>query len=298
MRINLQPPRNSAGTAKTFRAGRHSLDLARAPFVMGVVNVTPDSFSDGGLFLDPAKAEEQALRLEAEGADIIDLGGESSRPGALPVSADEECSRVIPALRRIVSALKIPVSVDTCKFEVMEQALDAGASIINDIRALQSDARIPGLVSRYGAGVILMHMRGDPSGMQDDVFYPDVVSEVEKELRRYVEAALTAGIPPDRIAVDPGIGFGKSPEANVLLLSAVPRLKRNLGFPVCVGLSRKSFLKRLLGGSADLKAANAAAHALAAALGAGILRVHDVSDARTAVALAKQVLKGADHASA
>jgi dihydropteroate synthase len=256
---------------------------------MGILNVTPDSFSDGGLCLDPARAEERALRLEAEGADLLDVGGESSRPGAVPVPAEEECARVLPVLRRILPKLRIPVTIDTSKPEVMERALGLGVSGVNDIAAMRRDPRIPRLLAEHGAGVVLMHMRGEPRTMQDDVRYGDLEGEVEAYLRSAAEAALAAGVAPESVAVDPGIGFGKSPEGNCELLGAVGRLKERLGFPVCVGLSRKSFLRRIFGEGADLRAANAAAHALAAAAGADILRAHDVAETRRVAELAASV---------
>ncbi len=252
---------------------------------MGVVNVTPDSFSDGGRTVEPEKALALALQMEEEGAAIIDVGGESSRPGACPVSAEEELSRILPVLHLILPRLKAPVSVDTYKFEVMERALDLGVSMINDITAGR-DGRVGKLLARYPAGVVLMHMRGDPRTMQDNVQYRDLKSEIHDDLRRAMDRALEAGIARERILIDPGVGFGKSAEGNMLLLKEIGFFKERLKRPVLIGVSRKSFL-RLLSDSAleDMATANAVGHTLVLLKGADVLRAHDVKETMRVVRL-------------
>ena len=250
---------------------------------MGIVNVTPDSFSDGGRFFDTAAAVEQARRLVDEGADLLDIGGESTRPGAAPVPLDEELRRVLPVLERIVD-LGVPVSVDTMKPEVMHAALAAGAAMINDVLALRAPGALECL-ARSDAGVCLMHMQGDPRTMQIEPAYGDVVAEVRDFLTQRAEAAVAEGIARDRIAIDPGFGFGKAKAHNLALLARLSELAA-MGLPVLVGLSRKSVLgqatKRPVG---ERMAASVAAALLAAERGASILRVHDVAATCDALAV-------------
>ncbi|HUL92635.1 MAG TPA: dihydropteroate synthase [Burkholderiales bacterium] len=248
---------------------------------MGVVNVTPDSFSDGGRFLDPKAALEHANALIAEGADLLDIGAESSRPGALPVSAEEELSRLMPVLEGLRESA-IPVSIDTVKPEVMRAAIAAGAAMVNDIGAL----RAPGALEAVAAAdvaVCLMHMQGEPRTMQRQPRYDDVVAEVGAFLAERVAAAEAAGIARERIVIDPGFGFGKSVEHNFELLRNLDRFT-GLGFPVLAGWSRKSTLGAITGrGADDRLAASLAAALLAAQRGARILRVHDVAATRDAL---------------
>lgn len=250
---------------------------------MGIVNVTPDSFSDGGRFFDTAAAVEQARRLVDEGADLLDIGGESTRPGAAPVPLDEELRRVLPVLERIVD-LGVPVSVDTMKPEVMHAALAAGAAMINDVLALRAPGALECL-ARSDAGVCLMHMQGDPRTMQIEPAYGDVVAEVRDFLTQRAEAAVAEGIARDRIAIDPGFGFGKAKAHNLALLARLSELAA-MDLPVLVGLSRKSVLgqatKRPVG---ERMAASVAAALLAAERGASILRVHDVAATCDALAV-------------
>lgn len=257
-----------------LRCGRFTLPLAR-PLVMGVINVTPDSFSDGGRFLDPSSAAEQAQRLVEEGADILDLGGESSRPGADPVPLEEEKRRVLPVLER-VTGLGVPVSVDTCKPEMMHAAIAGGASLINDIFAL----RTPGALEAVAASdcaVCLMHMQGEPRTMQTHPSYNDVTREVAQFLKERAAAVEAAGIGRNRIVVDPGFGFGKTTEHNLALMRALPQFKA-LGYPVLAGLSRKSLFGKIVGrATAERMPASIAAALLAAQRGAAIVRVHDVA---------------------
>jgi dihydropteroate synthase len=248
-----------------------------APRVMGVVNVTPDSFSDGGRLLTPAVAARRAAALVAEGADLIDVGGESSRPGSEPVSVEEEIRRVLPAVEAIVHTVRAPVSVDTTRAEVARRAIAAGASIVNDITALQGDADLARVVADSGAGVVLMHMRGTPRTMQCDPRYADVVTEVYDHLARRVEAAEAAGIARERIAVDPGIGFGKTFDHNLDLLRNLGRFA-SLGCAVLAGTSRKGFLGTITGRPVGERATASVVSSLAAALrGADVVRVHDVA---------------------
>ncbi len=258
---------------------------------MGIVNVTPDSFSDGGLHATEDAAVAHGLALLAEGADVLDVGGESTRPGAEPVSAEEEMRRVAPVVRRLAEAGAV-VSVDTMKARVAEAALAAGARIVNDVTAGRDPAMLP-LVAREGAGVVLMHMQGEPRTMQQDPRYHDVVKEVAAFLHDRARAALAAGVARDAIVLDPGLGFGKTQAHNLALLRGLPEIAA-LGHPVLVGASRKGFLGALAGAKdpADRVEASIAAHALAVARGASIVRVHDVKAHKRALAVADAILEG------
>jgi dihydropteroate synthase len=247
------------------------------PKVMGIVNLTPDSFSDGGRTLDLTESVARALALSADGADLLDLGGESSRPGSLRVDLDVEVGRVMPALRALVSQVAVPISIDTTKAEVARIALEAGASIINDISALAADPRMVDVVARSGAGVVLMHMQGVPETMHIDPRYNDVVAEVHEFLGSRVEWALSRGIPRERIAIDPGIGFGKKTEHNLQLLRNLHRFT-DLGCVIVIGTSRKGFLGSITGRPLAERAAASVASSLAACQrGAQVVRVHDVA---------------------
>ena len=251
---------------------------------MAVLNVTPDSFSDGGRYLDPAIAEKKALQMQDEGAHILDIGGESSRPGSAPVSTREEIRRIAPVLKRLSKKIKIPVSVDTYKYDVAKAALDEGAVIVNDITAL-GDRRMAKLIARYGASVVLMHMRGTPASMQKDPRYRSVMKEVKTYLKRSVDRALDGGIRKTRIAIDPGFGFGKTVEHNLVLLRDLEEM-RSFKLPVLVGLSQKSFLGQLLGVPVEERLAGSLAAASAAIQrGAHLLRVHEVRPHRRLAAL-------------
>lgn len=269
-----------------LHCGRFTLALSR-PLVMGVVNVTPDSFSDGGRFFDPAndpaKAIAHARRLVEEGADILDIGGESSRPGAAPVSVREELERILPVLDALRD-VPLPVSIDTMKPEVMRAALDRGASMINDINALRAQGAAE-VITGSGAAVCLMHMQGDPRTMQHEPRYADVVGEVKAYLAERAAAAESAGVDRACIVVDPGFGFGKAVAHNLVLLRELTGLGE-LGYPVMVGLSRKSTLGAITGRPADERMpASIAATLLAVQRGARIVRVHDVAATRDALAV-------------
>lgn len=254
------------------------LPIGTRPLIMGILNVTPDSFSDGGRYADPGAAVARGLAMLEEGADLLDVGGESTRPGAAPVPADEECRRVVPVIRELCRQTGATLSVDTMKGAVAREALAAGARIVNDVAAAAGDADTARAAAEAGAGLVLMHMRGTPRTMQADPRYEDVAREVAEYLAERVRAAEGAGVARACLAVDPGIGFGKTPDHNLALLARLGRL-RALGLPVLVGLSRKSFLGRLTGrGTEERLAASLAGLAFAALHGADILRVHDVRE--------------------
>lgn len=261
--------------------------------LMGIVNVTPDSFSDGGRWLDPAAAVAHGLQLVADGAQILDIGGESTRPGALPVGFEEEIARVVPVVTGLVAAgAGAQLSVDTTKAAVAAAALDAGATYVNDVTALRGDPDLAALVAERGCDVCLMHMQGEPRTMQHAPRYDDVVDDVKAALEARVTLAVAAGIAEDRIQLDPGIGFGKSVQHNLQLLDRLDELVA-LGFPVVVGVSRKSFLGTLTGRTDPIErvAATVAANVMALTRGASVFRVHDVAPARDALLVANATLR-------
>ena len=275
-------------------------DLTRTPRVVGILNVTPDSFSDGGRFLEPKEAARQAERMVAEGADAIDLGGQSTRPGATPVGPEEEWARIAPVLgalkarlaRSATSRDEIPLSVDTFHAEVARRALAEGADIINDVTGLANDPSIADLVAEAGAGLVLMHSRGGPNGFHEPEAkeYDDVAGEVRWELYAALRRALVRGVPEESIALDPGVGFSKRPIHSVRVLRALPRLT-DLGRPLYIGVSRKSFLGALTDAPVDARmAAGLGATVAAYALGARIFRTHDVRATRDALTLAEALL--------
>jgi dihydropteroate synthase len=276
----------------SWRVRGRVLDNAAHTLVMGVLNVTPDSFSDGGRHAEAGAAVARGLEMAAEGADLVDVGGESTRPGAAPVGADEELRRVIPVVRDLAAA-GVLVSIDTRKAEVAAAALGAGAGAVNDISAL-GDAAMAGVVAGAGAGLVLLHMQGNPATMQDDPRYEDVVAEVARYLADRAAGAEVAGVDPACLCLDPGIGFGKTLEHNLALLRGIPKLA-TLGYPVLVGASRKRFLAGILGPlpPSGRDAASAAAHVLAIAGGAAMIRVHSVvvglQTARVADAIVRAV---------
>lgn len=257
-----------------FCCGKFQLTLSR-PHVMGIVNVTPDSFSDGGKYTSTHLAVDHALKLIAEGADILDIGGESTRPGAIPVGLEEELSRVIPVIQTLSAITTVPLSIDTYKPEVMCAAIAAGAHIVNDIRALQEEGALE-VVANSNAGVCLMHMQGTPRTMQLQPSYHDVVAEVKQFLTGRLNVALTQGIDKTRILLDPGFGFGKSKADNIALIQHLDSLTE-IGLPILVGLSRKSVLARIAGDD-ELQRLHAgiAASVISAMKGAKVIRVHDV----------------------
>lgn len=269
-----------------FCCGPYSFDLVR-PLVMGIVNVTPDSFSDGGKFASAQQAIEHGFRLIEEGADILDIGGESTRPNAEPVPLDEELARVIPVIQGLAQA-GIPLSIDTYKPLVMQAAVTAGAAIVNDVRALQEPGAVE-VVAASDAGVCLMHMQGTPQTMQADPTYEDVVQEVCDFLQARAEKVVAAGVAHQRIVLDPGFGFGKRSIHNITLLRELSRLCQ-LGYPVLAGLSRKTVLGQITGNAVEDRLPASLAAAVAAVLkGAAIVRVHDVRATRDALRVVKAI---------
>jgi dihydropteroate synthase len=229
-----------------WRLPDRDLYIGRRPLVMGIVNVTPDSFSDGGQHFDPGQAVAHGLKLVADGADVLDVGGESTRPGAAPVPLEEELRRVVPVVRELARATSAPISIDTSKAEVARQALAAGAKIVNDVTAFTGDAEMLPVARSFRAGVVLMHMQGTPRTMQQDPTYRDVVAEVRDYLQERLATLVSGGIEPDQVTLDPGIGFGKRQGHNLALLAHLGRL-RELGRPVVLGVSRKGFINKVLG---------------------------------------------------
>ncbi|HKI29789.1 MAG TPA: dihydropteroate synthase [Actinomycetota bacterium] len=274
-----------------WRVGERVFDCSERTLVVGILNVTPDSFSDGGRYLDPATAIAHATRMVDDGADILDVGGESTRPGSTPVSADEELERVHPLIERLAELHPaVPVSIDTRKADVAAEALDAGATIVNDVSGGADPAMFDVVLDREAA-VVLMHMRGDPTTMQEAPHYDDVVGDVHEYLRQRIEAAELAGIDPERIAVDPGIGFGKDLDHNLVLMRRVDALL-DLGRPVLVGPSRKKFIGTIL----DLPVEERVEGTVGAvvwmvARGAHIVRVHDVKEVVRAVRVSDAIAR-------
>jgi dihydropteroate synthase len=281
-------PTAPAGRTQSWAIRGRELSLG-APLVMGVLNVTPDSFSDGGLHQRPEAALRRAEAMLADGADLLDVGGESTRPGAVPVPLAEELARVVPVVRLLRRHLDVPLSVDTRRAEVARAALEEGVEIVNDVSALR-DPRLAAVVAEAEAGVVLMHMRGTPQTMQIDPSYQDVAREVAFELREAMGAALAAGIARERIVLDPGIGFGKRAEHNLELIARLDQLVA-IGRPLLLGVSRKAFLGALLGGAPPEQRDPATAAACVAGLmrGARIFRVHDVAMTRQALAVAEAI---------
>jgi dihydropteroate synthase len=282
--VTAAPP-----AAPSWRTARRSLALDRARIV-GIINVTPDSFSDGGRHIAPADAVVTARAMREAGADILDVGGESTRPGAATPSVDEELRRVIPVIERLASDVGLPISVDTRRSEVASRALAAGAEIVNDVSGLAKDPAMAEAVAAAGAGVVLMHMRGEPDTMDALATYDNVVAEVAAELAARRDHALEAGIAAEAIVLDPGLGFAKNPAQNLSLLNGLLRIVA-LGHPVLVGPSRKRFLGVVTGRAVDQRDAATAAACVAARLrGASLFRVHDVAGAREALIVADAIL--------
>ncbi len=280
-------------TAQILKWNHHRLELGEKTRIMGIVNVTPDSFSDGGHFLSADAAVSQAERMVAEGADIIDIGGESSRPFSEPVSTEQECSRVLPVIKQLAERIQVPISIDTTKAEVAEKAVSAGASVINDISALRFDPRLGRVIAETGALGILMHMKGMPADMQVDPVYDDLLGEVVSFLRQAVGRAESFGVQKSRLIIDPGIGFGKTVDHNLQLLKNLHCLEQ-IGTTILVGTSRKKFIRRLLcpPDSGELsplhpliETGTQASVAAAALGGAHIVRVHDVANTAATLAI-------------
>ena len=285
---------SSAAPGQVWRFGARCYDLDRRPLVMGILNVTPDSFSDGSRFNSPERAVDRALAMIDEGADIIDIGGESTRPNAPAVTVDDELQRVMPVIRRLAGKVSVPLSIDTFKAVVAKEALAAGVEIVNDISALTFDAHMAQAVAASTAGLVLMHTRGRPEEMQRNTAYTDLVGEVAGALAEAVTRGEEAGIEPERIVVDPGIGFGKSIAGNLELLRRLGDLT-TAGRPLLVGTSRKSFIGKVLGREIDERLfGTAATVAVAVMNGARIVRVHDVRAMRDVVDMTWAIMKGGE----
>jgi dihydropteroate synthase len=257
---------------------------------MGVLNVTPDSFSDGGLYLEPQRAIEHGLRMAEEGADIIDVGGESSRPGSDPAPLDEELKRVIPVIEGLASRLEIPLSVDTYKSQVAERAIEAGAQMINDISGLRFDPQVPAVAARFDTPLIIMHIKGSPKTMQQNPSYEDLMGEIIAYLREGIEKAERGGVDPHQVIVDPGIGFGKRVQDNLVIINRLDELN-TLGRPLLIGTSRKSFIGALLGAEVHQRGVGTLATVAVSVLkGAHIVRVHDVAPMKQAVDMVDAII--------
>lgn len=276
-----------------WRTSQRTFDLTRRGLIMGVLNVTPDSFSDGGQFFDPEAAVERGLAMVADGADILDIGGESTRPGATPVEAEEELRRILPVIRGLRAECGVPISIDTMKARVASAAMEAGAEIINDISGLLHDPDMARVAAETRTGLVLMHLRGTPQTMQQKPEYQDVVAEVCQRLEDANAAALAAGVAQENIAFDPGIGFGKTMNHNLALLRSLPSFELH-GRPVLLGVSRKSFIGRLLGNTDPLvrEAPTTALTAWARQHGVRILRVHAVKENAQALRMMEAILHG------
>lgn len=270
-----------------------TLDFDKKTYIMGILNVTPDSFSDGGVFFNEKKAIEHAFRLVEEGADIIDVGGESTRPGSEPVSVQEEIRRTIPVIEAIASKVKVPVSIDTYKSEVARHALDAGASIVNDISGLRFDPDMPKVVAEYGVPVIIMHIKGRPKDMQQNPVYEALIPEIMDYLRISIRLAEKFGISREMIIIDPGIGFGKTFEHNLQIIKNLKEFTK-LGRPIAIGVSRKAFIGKILGDvpPSERLEGTAAAVAISIFNGANIVRVHDVKEIAKVAKVTDSIKRG------
>ena len=282
-----------------LKIGKKTFELDKRTIITGILNVTPDSFSDGGKYLSVDKAVKHALSMEKQGADIIDIGGESTRPSAKAITLDEEMRRVIPVIEELIRKTNVPISIDTYKSELAEKALDAGACMVNDVTALQGDKRLVNIVAEYEVPICLMHMKGNPRNMQVNPTYDDIMEEICSFLKERAELAMFYDVKKENIIVDPGIGFGKrtgrGAEDNCKILHRLSELK-TLGFPVLVGASRKTFIGNVCGGKESLPATERLEGSLAAAClavynGANIIRVHDVKETRRCLDLVDCVVR-------
>ncbi len=278
-----------------LRFRRKEYDLSRRTLIMGVLNITPDSFSDGGRFLEKPRAVEQGLRLAEEGADILDIGGESTRPGSRPLPEEEEIRRAVPVIAELSAKISIPISIDTRKASVAQRALEAGAEMINDVSALRYDEELAGVVARWKVPVALMHMRGQPETMQADTHYDDLIGEIREFFQERLDQATSRGISRDQVILDPGIGFGKSlAEGHNLILIKHLQSFASLGQPLMIGTSRKAFLGRILDlPPEEREEATMATVAVAIQNGANIVRVHEVQRMRRVVRVADAILRSA-----
>ncbi|KPL05546.1 MAG: dihydropteroate synthase [candidate division Zixibacteria bacterium SM1_73] len=270
---------------------KRSFNLSSRTHLMGTLNVTPDSFSDGGQFFEPEDAVKQGIKMAREGADIVDVGGESTRPGSDPIIVEEELSRVIPVIEALSKEINTPISIDTYKSQVAKKALDSGAEMINDISALRFDPQMKKIASEYQVPVVLMHIKGTPKNMQENPYYDDVIEEITKYLRESIQLAKDAGIQKENIIIDPGIGFGKRLEDNLNILKNLKKFSI-LNCPILVGPSRKSFIGKILGLPVEERLEGSLASlAVSIMNGANIVRVHDVKESKRVACLVDTILK-------
>ncbi|MBN1289400.1 MAG: dihydropteroate synthase [Actinobacteria bacterium] len=282
---------------RTIEAGRHSLTVGGRTLVMGILNVTPDSFSDGGMYNSLDEAVSRAHEMVEAGVDIIDIGGESTRPGSEPVPPDEELRRTIPVIKAIASEIEVPISIDTCKSAVASEALDAGAVMVNDISGLRMDPEMVALVSEADVPVVVMHMQGVPQNMQDNPEYGDVVQDIARFLREQASVAVAGGISREKIIIDPGIGFGKTLDHNLEIIRRLDEFK-SIGYPVLCGPSRKKFIGAVLGRETDQRVfGTAATVAFAVDRGADMVRLHDIEEVLDVVKMS-DALAGRDEGAA
>ncbi len=284
--------KNLEGPPHIIRFKKTRLHLDERTHLIGILNVTPDSFSDGGMFLTPDKAISHGIELASQGADIIDIGGESTRPGAKPLPRDEELRRVIPVIKGLSAKVDVPISIDTYKSFIAEKAIEAGAQMINDISGLHFDPNMAAVAAKYDVPIVLMHIKGTPEVMQLDVHYDCLLTEIMEYLEESIEIAEGAGVEARQIIIDPGIGFGKTLEDNLRIVRHLAELK-SLGKPIMLGVSRKSFIGRILDAEVDHRIEGTLASISAAIMnGANILRVHDVGPARKAAQIVDAILRG------
>lgn len=284
---------NTLGVTLKLAFKNYTFDFSQRTYIMGILNVTPDSFSDGGMYFDKDKAVEQALRMQEEGADIIDIGGESTRPGAEKISAKEEITRVVPVIETLSNKIKIPISIDTYKSAVAEEAVLSGASIINDISGLRFDPEMPHVAARHNVPVVIMHIKGTPKNMNKNPSYKALIPEVIDYLREGIEIARNAGIADDKIVIDPGIGFGKTLEHNLEIIKKLDEFS-GLEKPILIGPSRKSFIGRILGDLPVTERLEGTAAAIAISIfnGANIIRAHDVKEMVRVAKVADRIKQG------
>jgi dihydropteroate synthase len=276
---------------RILKARKHRFDLSKRPLIMGVLNITPDSFSDGGRYLSIDSACRRAMQIQAQGADILDIGGQSTRPGSMPVGLKEELDRVMPVIERIKNKIKIPVSIDTTKYEVALAALKQGASMLNDVSGLHADPRLADLCIKYSAALVIMHIKGKPQNMQKRPYYKSLLHDIKRYLEKGIGVAESAGLSKECIILDPGIGFGKTSKHNLVLIKNIPYFKK-MGFPLMIGVSRKSFLGSITGlDISERLIPTVAANALAVYNGADIIRVHDIEESVMALKVAEAIKK-------
>ncbi|MDD5454578.1 MAG: dihydropteroate synthase [Candidatus Ratteibacteria bacterium] len=277
-----------------LKCGRYNLDLKSKTYLMGILNITPDSFYDGGRYSSLSQAEKRAIQMEEDGADIIDIGGVSTRPGSIPPNEEEETERVIPLIKKIIKQINIPLSIDTYRSEVARKALDLGISMVNDVTALNGNKKMAEVVAEYNVPVILMHMKGEPFTMQENPYYKNVIQEIGQFFKERIRFAVSHGIKEENILLDPGIGFGKRLEDNLEIIRELKKFG-SLGKPIVIGVSRKSFIGKVLDLQVEERLFGTAASVTAAIMnGANILRVHDIAEMSQIIKMTDAILKPND----